>query len=167
MPEEKSCRVPCSECPWRGKNHGVRHADGWFTTANRKRLWSKLRRGEAMSCHKTDPSNPVPEGGREVPEGTKAQECAGAAILQQREFMRFQVLTKGRNPKESKNAYLAQHPGGMTINGLRVIMEKSMFTLPGERPPLVTNLNEPDIHHDAVVPWDPEVEGNPTLKGDA
>lgn len=51
----------CSACPWRLANQGKRHPDGWYAKANLSRLWSRLRRGEAMSCHPSDPNNEVSE----------------------------------------------------------------------------------------------------------
>lgn len=82
---------PCVTCPWRLDNHGRRHPDGWFTKANRDRLWAQLRRGEAMSCHRTDPSNPVSAKAREAgyrpaPANMTPIECRGGVILQQREM---------------------------------------------------------------------------------
>src|SRR5690349_1270948 len=105
---------PCSHCPWRTENHGKPHPDGWYTAANRKRLWAKLRRGESMSCHPTDPENPVSEKARAAgavvaKEGSQVRECIGAIVLQQREVMRFQA---------QPDAYLKLHSNGMTRRGL-------------------------------------------------
>lgn len=56
---EASTAGPCAQCPWRTSNQGKRHPDGWYTKANLRRLWAGLRRGERMTCHPTDPANPV------------------------------------------------------------------------------------------------------------
>ena len=61
----RAAKSPCQACPWRVENHGKRHPDGWYTKANLRRLWSGIRRGEEMSCHPTDPSNPVSERAQE------------------------------------------------------------------------------------------------------
>lgn len=146
---------PCSECPWRTDNHGKPHPDGWFTKRNRDRLWAKLRRGDSMSCHKTDPSNPVPEGVDPVKAGTTVHECTGALILQQREMMNFQAC-------KSLPTYKAQHPKGMTRTGLLVLVERSMFggvpVLGGGVAMARPNLNEP-VSHDGLN-WTPPTESD-------
>jgi hypothetical protein len=38
---------PCRACPWLVANHQRRHADGWYTVANRRRLWGGLRDGRS------------------------------------------------------------------------------------------------------------------------
>lgn len=72
---------PCRDCPWRTANHGKRHPDGWYRKDNRRRLWAGLKDGEHMTCHPTDPDNPVPDGWRTVPVGTRTRVCAGAHQL--------------------------------------------------------------------------------------
>lgn len=78
----------CAHCPWRVSNQGKRHPGHWYTLANLRRLWTGLRSGEApgMTCHPTDPNNPVPEGCPSVPEGTETRECTGALIIVTREL---------------------------------------------------------------------------------
>lgn len=145
---------PCSECPWRTENHGQPHPDGWFTKRNRDRLWAKLRRGESMSCHKTDPSNPVPTGVDPVKAGTTVHECTGALILQQRETMNYQAC-QGHLP-----TYKATHPKGMTRIGLVTMVERTIFggvPLLGAGVAMARpNLNEP-VSHDGLN-WNPPTE---------
>lgn len=74
---------PCGSCPWLVSNQGKPHPDGWYTRANRRRLWSGLRQGEHMTCHSTDPDNPQPSdgSGKPIPEDTATRVCAGAHTL--------------------------------------------------------------------------------------
>lgn len=145
---------PCTSCPWLTANHGMPHPHGWFTTANRKRLWAALRRGEMMSCHKTDPDNIVPEGGKPVPEGTQPHECTGGLILQQRELMKFQVPC---GPFDRFQAYRRDHAAGLTKDGARRIIERAVF---GGVPMIGgTAMTKPDLNQDVSHPplgeWDP------------
>src|SRR5690349_7362984 len=124
---EEAATKACSQCPWRLSNFGKPHPHKWYSRSNLKRLWTGLRNGVSMSCHPTDPDNEVPEGGRPVPEGTATLECAGAQILQQREWMKFQACARqegvtGKGFPRYKKAY----PGGMTLNGLRAIAERAL-----------------------------------------
>lgn len=144
------CKSPCAHCPWRTENHHKPHPDGWYTAANRRRLWAKLRRGEAMSCHPTDPKNPISEkaaaaGVVAAKEGAQVQECIGAIVLQQREVMRFQT-----QPED----YLKRWPKGMTRRGLIVIVERTLFGSPVAMPK--PDLNEPVGHDHDELPWEPK-----------
>lgn len=104
---------PCAQCPWRKSNQGKPHPDGWYSKANLLRLWNGLRSGDApgMTCHPTDPTNPLPEGWKEVPKETERRECAGSLILIIREL---KVLEK-----EQEN-YRKISPGrrGLTPEGI-------------------------------------------------
>jgi hypothetical protein len=147
---------PCSACPWRTANHGKRHPDGWYTKANRARLWRQLRQGENMTCHPTDPSNPVPEGHPCVPEGAQTLECSGALILQQRELMRFQAVAHqvaaGTLKGRAFALYRKLHPGGMTLAGLGSLVERAVFG-----GVFGVQMSKPDLRaevgHDALAPW--------------
>lgn len=149
----------CVSCPWRLKNQGKPHPDGWFTAANLKRLWAKLRHGEMMSCHRTDPNNPVPEGQQPVPEGTTTHECAGALTLQQRELMNFQDIAKVE--KKALKVYKQQHPQGMTRDGLTAIVERAMFggTSIGGLKMSKPNLNDPEVGY-SKLNWKPRGVGD-------
>ncbi len=83
---------PCANCPWLVTNHGRRHPNGWFRASNRRRLWAGLRTGEApgMTCHPTDPNNPVPDGHPKPSGDTEVRECAGALALLQLELRRLE-----------------------------------------------------------------------------
>lgn len=162
MPERESVHQaapkPCSHCPWRIENQGKRHPGGWYTKANLRRLWAKLRRGESMTCHPTDPANPLPEGWPAPPPAARTLECAGSLILQQREFMRFQECMVGSaDSKETWRKYRARHPRGLTLEGMGRVLERAMFGgtpiggLKMRRP----NLEEPGIGHPDLTPWTP------------
>jgi hypothetical protein len=120
--------APCRDCPWRLDNQrGRTHPDGWFTAKNRDRLWTRLRRGDAMSCHRTDPSNPVSQaaaerGYRPVPEGTQVLECRGAVILQQREMH----LLMNRHDMDIAG-YTRARPRGLTRAGITALVLRMAF----------------------------------------
>lgn len=150
-PDHVACPHPCSSCPWIVANHGKPHPHGWYTKRNRDRLWAKLRTGDSMSCHRTDVSNPVPDGHQVPPEDSTVKECTGALILQQREVMNFQACGIGFGPEDTRRAYRAAHPRGLTLEGLHVIIERAMFggVLGGLR------LAKPDLNeavgHDRLI----------------
>lgn len=140
-----ACPAPCNSCPWLTANHGKPHPDGWYTARNRARLWAGLRRGEAMSCHKTDPANPVPEGCTPVPEGTTVHECTGGLILQQREVMKVSAVG-GPRP------YRKAHKAGLTVPGILRVVERIMFGgvpviggLPVTKPDLNAEVSHPPL----------------------
>lgn len=103
-----------------------------------------------MSCHPTDPGNPVSDAARAAgyepaKEGAAPRECSGALVVQQREVMRFQGKPDG---------YLKARRG-MTRRGLLVVVERAMFggSIMGgpamDRP----DLDEPDIGAPFLAPW--------------
>lgn len=144
---------PCRDCPWRTENQGKRHKDGWFTKANRDRLWAKLRRGDSMTCHMTDPENPVPDGYKTVNPEATTHECAGALILQQREFMKLQDM------QADIPAYRKLFPRGLTKDGIMTILNRHLYggTPFGPAPMPKPNLNEP-VSHDPLGDWTPPSE---------
>ena len=143
---------PCAVCPWRIANQGTPHPDGWYTKANLRRLWSKLRRGDMMTCHATDHLNPVPEGYKSVPEATPTRECSGAIIVQQREFMRMQGhFDAGGNLA----SYRRENPLGLTRDGALTIMGDALVVYPGETPRVRPNLNQPGIGVPDLPAWEP------------
>lgn len=116
---------PCRQCPWLTSNHGKPHPDGWYTKANRARLWAGLRRGEAMSCHPTDPGNPVSlraqaQGYQPAPAHAERRECAGALILQQREL---QLASEA----PALSTYLRARARGLTRVGVARLVERVAF----------------------------------------
>jgi hypothetical protein len=150
---------PCPACPWRAANQGRRHPGHWYTQANLRRLWAGLRSGEDMSCHPTDPGNPVPEGMKGAPRGARVLECAGAHILRQREFMRFQhILLREAHDDLSTGLrlYRERHPRGLTKAGIMAIVARHVF---GSVPLLGSgvlphpDLREPGITGPGLVPW--------------
>lgn len=122
---------PCHACPWRTSNHGKPHPDGWYTKKNRDRLWAQLRRGERMTCHPTDPTNPVPEGYPQPPSDCTTLECCGSLILQQREVMVFQKCcneadSQGKN--DGLKRYRKLRPKGLTREGIFAVVERVLFS---------------------------------------
>lgn len=156
-----STGTPCAQCPWRTSNQGKRHPGGWYTKANLRRLWVGMRRGEAMTCHPTDPNNPVPDGVKPAPENAQTIECAGALILQQRELRRFEAICR-ELPEGDTGAlklYRKAHPRGLTREGLILMAQRIMFggTPLSTRPSMpFTDLDQP-VGHPDLVPW----EGKP------
>ena len=122
--------TPCGACPWRTANHGRRHPDGWYTKANLRRLWAGLRTGVApgMTCHPTDPNNPVPDGWRGVPADTVTRECAGAQLLVQREIRIFERMAQvlGMDYPVLK-LYRLLRPRGLTTTGLGYWVQAQML----------------------------------------
>lgn len=118
---------PCVACPWRNTNRGKRHPDGWYTKANLVRLWSGLRRGEAMSCHPTDPDNVVSDraqaaGYRPAPAGSQVLECRGGIVLQQRELHLLQ-----EEYDSDYRRYRRGRPLGLTREGLAYLVQRIAF----------------------------------------
>lgn len=148
---------PCKACPWRLANQGTRHPDGWYSKANLRRLWAKLRRGEMMSCHPTDPglvlSPKAQEAGYQAaPEHAQVKECVGAHVLTQREFMRFQD-----DAGADFRAYWQLNPRGLTRTGLAALLAQALFggTIAGDGAPKLPkpNLNDPEIGFEWVGDW--------------
>lgn len=143
--------TPCVHCPWRPSNQGKRHPDGWYTKANLQRLWAQLRRGERMSCHPTDPGNPVSEraqaaGYRPAPVHSRVRECTGALVIQQREFM---LLQDGCGADLAR--YRRERPKGLTRDGILQLLERAVF---GGSPLGGTTMTRPDLSQpDVGVPW--------------
>lgn len=142
---------PCVHCPWRPSNQGKRHPDGWYTKANLASLWARLRRGDQMSCHPTDPGNPVSEraqaaGYRSAPAGSKVRECTGALIVAQREFM---ILQDGMGADLRR--YRRERPKGLTRDGILAMIDRFMF---GGTAFGGITMTRPDLGQDDVgVPW--------------
>lgn len=145
---------PCGTCPWRNENHGKRHPDGWYTRRNQDRLWGGLRRGDAMSCHPTDPGNEVSPaaqaaGYKPAPEGAKVIECRGGMILQQREMHLLQ-----EDHDNDLSAYRRARPFGLTRDGVRELVLRLLLGgvpfVGGRKMPLL-NLDLPVSHH--RLPW--------------
>lgn len=160
--------APCKACPWRLTNQGKRHPDGWYTKANLARLWARLRRGEDMSCHPTDPNNPVSEqaqtqGYRPAPDHARIRECTGSLILRQREVVLLDT-TFAANP----TAYRRARPFGLTRDGIAAVITRAAFggTIIGGPPMPRPNLNEPDIGHQPLGEWTPPATARRDSEGD-
>lgn len=100
---------PCAACPWLTANHRRRHPDGYYSDANRRRLWAGLRTGDApgMTCHPTDPAN------QPVADHVVTRECTGAWLLIARE-------TKAAEQAGSLAAYRKDRKLPMTRDGILV-----------------------------------------------
>lgn len=163
----------CSHCPWRISNQGKRSPDGWYTAANLRRLWTRLRNGDAMTCHPTDPENPLTEaqkaaGFREAKKGGKTRECTGYLILQQREAMAFQgccaMVEQGEADGETNaiKLYRRLRPKGLSKAGLvevifaRGIMGGQPFV--GGRKMAKPNLRDPDVGYEPLDGADELIE---------
>lgn len=124
--------IMCGDCPWRASNHRRKpDPHGFFSVANRKRLWKGLRTGEApgMTCHGTDPrkKDPGSHGDYGETAGSEAtHECAGALACVQRELLVFQNIAQGIDSVEGSRTkaglaftlYRKLRPGGMTRGGM-------------------------------------------------
>jgi hypothetical protein len=160
-PLAPACETPCSSCPWRTENQGKPHPDGWFTTKNRERLWAKMRRGESMSCHPTDPANPLPPGAPAVTAPVTV-ECAGSLILVQREAVKLQAFP---GPYAFR-LYRKAHPKGLTKDGVANLISRT--TLAGvplvgaPRMPLL-DLMAP-VSHEPVGDWLAWLEAHPETR---
>lgn len=149
-----AAKTPCRDCPWRLANQGKRHPDGWYTKTNLRRLWTRLRDGDPMTCHPTDPENPVPEGWRSAPVDAKTRECAGALILQQREFMRWQDDCFG-----NLKVYRRLHVRGLTIEGIWAIASRAVLhnvPILGVGGPEMSkpNLNDAEVGYEPLGAWE-------------
>lgn len=155
---------PCAACPWLISNHGKRTADGWYTKANRRRLWGGLRTGEMMSCHATDPANPPLPGRQAVPEGTPTKECAGAHVLLQRELRIFEALTKRGEP-DPHRTYREGRRLGATREGLWAylsgILAGGTILAGGRQAPPLADLDAPVAVDEGVLPWPPPAHLRP------
>lgn len=158
---ESACQKACSACPWRLSNQQKQHPLKWYTLANLRRLWKGLRDGEKMTCHPTDPDNPLPEGVPELPKDVVTRECSGYLTLAQREFYRFQKVAES-NPdfkgREAYREYKRQNPKGMTFAGLQYLLERALYgantKVMGLGAPMTKpDLNDDDIGFKDVQPW--------------
>lgn len=126
---EPACPVPCKFCPWRLANQGSKpDPHKFYTKGNLARLWKGLRAGARMSCHPTDPRMAEFEGYEALAERESTNECAGALVLVQREWMVFQGLCTA-NPKSKKTLqlYREHRPNGLVREGLIAIMERGLL----------------------------------------
>lgn len=156
QPGPEHAPAPCQWCPWLLDNHTRRHPDGWYTKANRRRLWAGLRRGESMACHPTDPTNPVSQaaraaGYRPAPPHSQVRECTGALVLVQREAQIFSDLAG------SVADYRRLRRNGLVREGLIRIVERYLFggTPFGGRKLPKPDLNAPVGHTGLSWPVDP------------
>ena len=151
---EPACPVPCKHCPWRLVNQGSKpDPHKFYTPGNLARLWKGLRDGARMSCHPTDPRMAEFEGYEALAERDTTNECAGALVLVQREWMVFQDLCKA-DPQDKKTLqqYRKQRPNGLTRNGLVSVMERAMFGGSRLNPVVMSrpNLGDEEIGYAAI-----------------
>jgi hypothetical protein len=137
----------CEQCPWRLANQGTRHAAGFYTARNLRRLWNQIRKGgAAQSCHLTDPSHPDHVAAGAKP-GATAQECPGSVVLVTRELNRIKRLAGGAAVDAPHlDAYRRERPKhGLTRRGLTYwLVQRIVFGRLGG-PPL------PDVEDDPAI----------------
>jgi len=144
---------PCARCPWRQSNRGKEsplvedHRYRWYSRANRNRLWRGLRDGERMTCHPTDSRHPTIDG-KPIPDTVQTRECAGALILVQREMMIAQAI-----PDKGFRRYRRERPRGLTIAGMRCIVERVLFARLSTNPMGRPNLDDADIQFEPLGQW--------------
>lgn len=167
-PVAPAADTPCPGCPWRTSNHGRRsmkvagvQVGGWYTKANLRRLWAGLRRGVMMTCHPTDPRNPVLPGKAPTPEHVTTRECAGAHLLLQREMEIAQRLVRIDPDRNNVAEYRRVRPAGLTRDGLAAYMHRLVFggTPLGGRKPPTPNLNQACSTGNDRLPWPITLEG--------
>jgi hypothetical protein len=112
-----------------------------------------MRRGERMTCHPTDPRMVEWPGYEGTGNSREVRECAGALILQQREFEVCQS-----DYKANVAQYRRERSMGLTKDGLRAILHRALFgatPLGGGLPMASVNLNDPDTYHEPLGEWEP------------
>lgn len=156
-----ACPTPCSACPWRTENHGKPHPDGWFTARNRERLWTQMKTGERMSCHPTDPDNPLPPGAPPV-KATETHECAGVLILFQREAVKIQSFPA----PHAFRLYRKAHPRGLTKAGVAVLISRTVFggvpMVGGPKMPLLDLMQA--VSHPPLGDWEAWLAEHPETR---
>lgn len=158
---DQCAEEPCPDCPWRVENQTGRrrspvkvqdHSYGWFSKANRSRLWNGLKQGERMTCHPTDPEH------HENSADLKAKECAGGMILVQRELMVIDALMR-EGHEDTMAEYRRRRPGGLTrLGAYQLAMDATVGSVPvlGTRAMGKPNLNAEVEVGDGRLPWPPE-----------
>lgn len=126
---EPACPRPCVHCPWRLANQGSRpDPHKFYTPGNLARLWKGLRAGARMSCHPTDPRMAEFEGYEALADRAVTNECAGALVIVQREWMVFQGMCEADpGGKKTLQQYRRARPNGLLREGLIALMERAMF----------------------------------------
>ena len=148
---------PCKTCPFLRSNQGKRTAGGFYSRRNLQRMWARIRQGELLICHSTDPeawvtgSPTCPKKGQIKPGNEQA--CRGALYMVKRED---KTLLKSIDAGTGFSGY-ARAPEAakppMTPLGFLAIAETVM--LAGS--PLGTRLKlyAPDMDADVGLPWEP------------
>ena len=121
--------TPCPACPWRRSNWGKRTPGGFYTNANLRRLWNRIRRGFGQqTCHLTDPAHPdhVAAG---TPETAIAHECPGSVIIAAREVEKVNGFVEN---EETDKEYRKADRRGLTREGLFYWMMRFKYGQDGE-----------------------------------
>jgi hypothetical protein len=106
-----------------------------------------------MSCHPTDPRMASFEGYEALADREVTNECTGALVIVQREFMVFQNICQADpKSKTSLQQYRKQRPNGMTRDGLIAIVERSIFGGSSLNPIAMSrpNLGDEEIGYSAI-----------------
>jgi hypothetical protein len=119
-----------------------------------------------MTCHPTDGRHPQISG-KQPPDTVEPHECAGALILMQREMMKAQAT-----PDHLFKRYRREHPKGLTLQGMRRIVERVLFGGVFGSPMSRPDLNDADIQYEplgkfSVTQTTKERKHNMTAKGEA
>lgn len=85
-----------------------------------------------------------------MPETATTHECAGALILQQREFMEFSEISKNPATENALREYRKRRPLGMTADGLRALAGRAIFSWPGEVEMSRPELSDEDVGYTAI-----------------
>lgn len=144
----------CAHCPWRVSNQGKPTADGFYTKANLRRLWSGLRSGEAMTCHPTDPRMNAFESAPRVSLSATTHECAGSMILVQRELVRVQDA-------EDWKTYRGRPGPRLTMGGAAEHVARMIFggtPMGGAKVPRL-DLNDAEVQYAPLGYWTPISQG--------
>lgn len=110
-----------------------------------------------MTCHPTDPENPIPPDAPTVSENCTTLECAGALILQQREVAIFQQHCHAADTEgklDGLRRYRKARPKGLTREGIAAIVERAIFGSLGAAMP-TPDLNQ-EVNQDEL-PWPVEL----------
>lgn len=70
-----------------------------------------------MTCHPTDPDNPVADDGSQAPDGAQTKECYGALLLVAREMKLAEGLCETHGDRAAQE-YRKLRPKGLTRTGL-------------------------------------------------
>lgn len=112
-----------------------------------------------MSCHPTDPENPIPDGAREVPADVVTRECAGILVLIQREMNIIDRMAATTD--DLARRYRKLRSRGLTLEGIAANIHRIMMSRINEAERLgvlpMTKVDlDLEVSHDPL-PWPVEL----------